>query len=181
MGLKNPIFKDGIYFLTLTVVDWVDVFTRPAYRHIIIDSLVYCQQQKGLVLHAWVVMSNHIHMIASTKDDVSLSDILRDFKKFTSKKIIKAIEEEPESRGNWMLYRFEYAGSNDKKIKDYKFWQDGNEAKELVTTEFMMQKLNYLHQNPVRAEIVDKAEDYRYSSAIDYAGGMGLLKVELLF
>jgi hypothetical protein len=93
---------------------------------------------------------------------------------------VKTIEDGPESRRDWMLYRFEYAGRNDKKIKDYKFWQDGNEAKELVTTEFTMQKLNYLHQNPVRAELVDKAEDYRYSSAIDYAGGKGILEVELL-
>ena len=180
MGIKNPIHPNGIYYLTLTVVDWVDVFTRPVYRHIVIDSLTYCQREKGLVLHAWVLMTNHIHLIASSSEGHTLSDILRDFKKFTNKKIIAAIKEEPESRRDWLLNRFEYAGRNDKKIKDYKFWQEGNEAKELVTTEFMLQKLHYLHENPVRAEWVDSAADYRYSSAIDYAGGRGMLNVSLL-
>ncbi len=180
MGLKNPIFAGNTYYLTLTVVDWIDIFTRPVYRHIIVDSLGYCQKEKGLILHAWVVMSNHVHLIASAKEDTNLSDILRDFKKFTSKKIVSTIQEAPESRRDWMLHRFAYAGTNDAKIKDYKFWKDGNEAKDLITAPFALQKLNYLHQNPVRAEIVDKAEDYRYSSAIDYAGGMGMLKVELL-
>jgi putative transposase len=180
MGIKNPIHPEGIYYLTLTVVDWVDVFTRPIYRHIIIDSLAYCQREKGLILHAWVLMSNHIHLIASAKEGHNVSDFLRDFKKYTNKKIIEAIKEAPESRRNWMLNRFEYAGRKDNKIKDYKFWQEGNEAKELVTTEFMLQKLNYIHENPVRAELVDKAIDYRYSSAIDYAGGKGILTVDLL-
>ena len=180
MGIKNPIHPEGIYYLTLTVVDWVDVFTRPVYRHIIIDSLAYCQREKGLILHAWVVMSNHIHLIASAKEGHNISDFLRDFKKFTSKKIIQAIQEVPESRRDWMLNRFEYAGRNDKKIKDYRFWQEGNEAKELVTTEFMLQKLEYIHENPVRAELVDEAVDYRYSSATDYAGGKGILSVDLL-
>ena len=59
MGLKNKIFPGNIYFLTMTVVDWVDVFTRPFYRHIITDSLNYCVKEKGLVIHAWVLMSNH--------------------------------------------------------------------------------------------------------------------------
>ena len=180
MDIKNPIHPEDIYYLTLTVGDWVDVWTRPVYRHIIIDSLAYCEREKGLILHAWVVMSNHIHLIASAKEGHNISDFLRDFKKFTGKKILEAIQEVPESRRDWMLNRFEYAGRNDKKIKDYRFWQEGNEAKELVTTEFMLQKLDYIHENPVRAELVDEAVDYRYSSATDYAGGKGILSVDLL-
>ncbi|MBS1596566.1 MAG: transposase [Bacteroidetes bacterium] len=181
MGLKNPIHSDGTYYLTLTVVDWVDVFTRPAYRHIIIESLAYCQREKGLILHAWVIMSNHIHLIASARPGHTLSDFLRDFKKHTNKEIIAAIKEMPESRRNWMLNRFEYAGRNDPKIQDYRFWQEGNEAKELSTHDFARQKLDYLHENPVRAEWVDKSTDYRYSSAVDYAGGVGILKIDLLY
>jgi REP element-mobilizing transposase RayT len=86
MGIKNPIFTGCTYFLTLTVTDWVDIFTRPAYKHIITDSLAYCQLEKGLILHAWVIMSNHIHLIASTKDGINLSDILRDLKKIHKQK-----------------------------------------------------------------------------------------------
>jgi len=180
MGLKNKIHTGYLYFLTLTVLDWVDVFTRPVYRHILIDSLEYCQLHKGLELYAWCLMSNHLHLIAGAKDGHNLSDILRDFKKFSSKAIVKAIQVENESRKDWMLNRFAYAATNDVKTKNYKFWQDGNEAKELHTNEFIDQKLQYIHQNPVAAEIVAEPEHYLYSSALNYAGQPGLLDVILL-
>jgi putative transposase len=180
MGLKNKVHAGYLYFLTLTVVDWVDVFTRPAYRHILLDSLKYCQQHKGLELYAWCLMSTHLHLIAGAKGGYNLSAILRDFKKFSSKAIIKAIQEENESRKDWMLNRFSFAAANDIKTKNFKFWQDGNEAKELHTNDFIGQKLQYIHQNPVVAEIVAEPEHYLYSSALDYAGQPGLLDVILL-
>ena len=83
-----------------------------------------------------------------------------------------------ESRKYWLLDRFEFVGRNDKKIKDFKFWMDGNAAKEIHTTEFLEQKIDYIHLNPVRAEIVDEPHHYKYSSAIDYADGKGLLKIK---
>ena len=178
MGIKNKTSDEYKYYLTLTVVDWVDVFTRSRYRHVVLDSLEYCQKEKGLVVYAWCLMSNHLHLIAEAREGFDLSDILRDFKKFTSKEIIREIMEYPESRRDWLLDRFEYAGRHDKKIKGYKFWQDGNEAKEIHTTEFLKQKLDYIHKNPVEAEYVDNPEDYRYSSARDYNGGRGLINVE---
>ena len=177
MGIKNKISPGYLYFLTLTVVDWVDIFTRPYYKHIIINSLKYCQQQKGLEIYAWVLMSNHLHLIAAAKEN-NLSDILRDFKKFTSKAIVKAIQEGNESRQNWILNRFEFAGSNDKKIKNFKFWQDGNEAKEIHSSEFFDQKLEYIHNNPVVAEIVSEPWHYTCSSALDYIGETGLLEIK---
>ncbi|MFL5731535.1 MAG: REP-associated tyrosine transposase [Cytophagaceae bacterium] len=177
MGIRNNIHEGYLYYLTLTIVDWVDVFTRPVYKEIIVDSLKYCQREKGLEIYAWCLMTNHLHLIASAKEGFHLSDILRDFKKYTSKKIIKAIIEENESRREWMLYRFEFAGKYNNKIKDFKFWQDGNEAKEIISNEFLDQKLNYIHRNPVESRIVDEPEYYIYSSAINYAGGKGLLEV----
>jgi putative transposase len=111
-------------------------------------------------------------------ENVCLSDILRDFKKFTSKEIIKTIIEYPESRRDWLLDRFEFAGRYDKKIKNYKFWQDGNEAKEIHSSKFLDQKIEYIHNNPVVAEYVDNAEDYKYSSARDYCNVLGLVKIE---
>jgi putative transposase len=177
MGVKNKISEGYIYFLTLTVVDWVDVFTRPVYRHILIDSLKHCQNEKGLEIYAWCLMSNHLHLIASAKEGFNLSGILRDFKKYTSKQIVVAIGKENESRREWMLNRFEYAGVNDKKIKNYKFLQEGNEAKEIHTNHFLDQKLTYIHMNPVESELVDEPEYYLYSSASDYAGIKGLLEL----
>jgi REP element-mobilizing transposase RayT len=181
MGIKNKISEGYNYFLTLTVIDWIDVFTRPRYKYIILDSLIYCQKNKGLVIYAWCLMSNHIHLIAGSTEGFHLSNTLRDFKKFTSKEIIRAIKENPnESRKKWMLNRFEFAGKYNNKIKNFKFWQEGNEAKEIHTNSFLDQKLDYIHNNPVKAEIVARPEDYLYSSARDYSGEKGLLEVKII-
>lgn len=170
-----------LYFVTSTVVDWVDVFTRQEYKHIILDSLRYCQTNKGLIIHAWVLMSNHLHMVVSTDGSNILGDIMRDFKKFTSKKILSAIEQNvQESRREWLLDRFCFAGMNNKRITNYHFWQDGNYVEEIYTTEFLQQKIDYIHNNPVRAEIVIHPEDYLYSSALVYAGGSGLIDISAL-
>ena len=169
--------KTGVYFVTLTTIDWVDVFTRKEYRIIILNSLRYCQEKKGLNIYAYCLMDSHLHMIISAKEGFNLSDILRDFKKFTSKEIVKNIKEIYESRKDWMLYRFENAGRYLTRIKEYKFWQDGNMAKELTSPEFTLQKVNYIHNNPVEAMIVAEPEHYLFSSAIDYSGGRGLIDI----
>ena len=181
MGLKNSIDHGHIHFLTMTVVDWVDVFTRANHKMTIVDSLKHCQEHKGLEIYARVLMSNHLHMIAAAADESknNLNDILRDFKKYTSKQIAKNIQEDPESRREWMLDRFEFAGRNDSKIKNFRFWQEGNEPKPIYTNEFFIQKLNYIHQNPVKEMIVSRPEDYLFSSAINYTGEKGLLDVIL--
>ena len=82
--------KEGAHFITFAVIEWVDVFTRKDYRDIVVESLKYCQKEKGLIVHAWCIMSNHIHLVISAKNE-NTSDIIRDFKKFTSKEILKAI------------------------------------------------------------------------------------------
>ena len=87
----------GMYFVTPTIVGWVDLFTRPELKHIVIDSLKYCQAHKGLLIHAWCLMPSHLHMIVGTVGD-PLSGILRDFKKFTASAILNEIKTGPESR-----------------------------------------------------------------------------------
>lgn len=167
-----------LYFTTSTVVDWLDVFTRPIYKHILLESLEYCQANKGLDIYAWVLMTNHLHMIVDTSGPDSIGDVLRDFKKFTSKSIVKAIQEkEQESRQEWLMNRFRFRAANDKKVTNYKFWQEDNHVETIYSYDFFKQKLDYIHQNPVRQEIVEKAEDYLYSSARNYAGMDGLLNV----
>ncbi len=180
MNIQHRITGE-VYFVTDTVVDWVDIFTRPIFKHVILESLTYCQKNKGLIIYAWVLMSNHLHMIVGSTGDNKVSDIMRDFKKFTSKEILNVLlADGTESRREWMLNRFEYAGKNDAKIKNYRFWQQGNDAQEIYLNDYFNQKLNYIHENPVKAELVNRAEDYRYSSAIDYAGGKGLLDVVIV-
>ncbi len=180
MGFKYKISNDGIHFITATVVDWIDVFTRKELAEIVIDSLKYCQKEKGLVLYAWCLMPSHLHLIASTKENTTLSNVMRDFKKFTSKSIVAAIKEINESRREWLLDKFEFAGRTNFKNKEYKFWQDGFHPIELDTNAMMEQKLDYLHNNPVAAGIVYEPEHYVYSSAINYTGQLGLLDVLLI-
>lgn len=155
--------QGGVYFLTFTVHQWTDVFTRQTYIDELLNSLVYCQQYKNLEIFAWVVMSNHMHLIVRAKDE-NLSDIIRDFKKYTAKSIYKLIAENlRESRKDWLLKVLSFNG----KIW---FWEEGYHGEEIFSHEFYVTKVNYIHQNPVRAEIVEKEEEYLNSSAGDFYG-----------
>jgi REP element-mobilizing transposase RayT len=157
------------HFISFAVVDWIDALTRQSYNEIILDSLRYCMENKGLCLHAWVIMSNHVHLIISAKNEVLLSDILRDLKKYTSKQIIQAIaNNSTESRKEWMLYMFKRAGRRNVNNTTFQFWQQDNHPIELRTASMLRQRLQYLHENPVKAGIVYEPADYVYSSAIDY-------------
>ena len=167
------------YFITVTVVGWVDVFTRKCYRLTIIDSLNYCQKEKGLAVYGYCIMPSHIHLIARAEGKDSISDILRDFKKFTSKAIVRQIMNEPESRKDWMLEYFKKAGEGYKGIKDYKFWQDGNHSEMITSNQFFDEKLDYIHNNPVIEMIVERPEDYIFSSARNYAGLSNYLDIVL--
>jgi REP element-mobilizing transposase RayT len=178
--------KEKAYFVTLTTVGWVDIFTRPNHKLLIINSLKYCIENKGLIIFAYCLMPSHLHMICRADGNLTLSDILRDFKTFTSKNLINQITEEPESRRDWMLSYFKNAGESLKRIKNYKFWQDGNQAKIIFSKEFFYEKLEYLpvrqagiHNNPVEEMIVEHPEDYLFSSARNYAGLDSLIEVVL--
>jgi len=173
----------GLYFTTSCVVDWIDLFTRPAYKEIIVDSLKHCQTNKGLNIHAWCLMPSHLHMIVSAKEGASLSGCFRDFKKFTNLEIIDTMEHRiNESRKEWLLERFSSNAEPLQRITNYKVWQDGNQPKWLKTNEFIKQKLDYIHDNPVVEGIVDEPEHYLYSSARDYyAGKKGLIDIDFLY
>jgi len=163
--------QQAVHFVTCTVAQWIDVFTRSDYADIVVDSLKFCQEKKGLCIFGWVIMSNHLHMICSCQQGFELSDALRDFKKFTSTAVVTAIEQNKrESRKSWMLWLL-------KQKDEILFWQPGNHPEEIRTRDFFRQKLDYIHNNPVRAGIVDKPEEYRYSSARDFYGKQGLIEL----
>jgi len=169
-----------MYFVTMATVGWVDLFTRWELKHVIVDSLRYCQKEKGLVIHAWCLMPSHLHMIISTRKG-RLSDITRDFKKFTAKELIKTMELINESRKEWILELFSEVADHLKRVSNYKVWQDGNHPELLFSAKFTQQKLDYIHNNPVTDEIVDEPEEYRYSSARDYyTKRKGYLEVEII-
>ena len=168
--------QDELHYVTFQIVRWIDIFTRQIYRDIVIDSLRFCQQNKGLEIHAFVVMSNHIHLLLRS-DIGKLSNTIKEFKSFTAKKILETVNTESESRREWMLNLFEFSAKQHKRNEKYQVWTHENHAEIVYGNQFMDSKINYIHENPVRAGIVEKAEDYLYSSARNYAGLDGVLDI----
>lgn len=156
---------DELYFVTLTVTHWIDIFTRRIYNDFLINNLTWCQQHKKLNIYAYVIMTNHIHLVANVEDG-SLGDVLRDFKTYTSKELVKIISDNiSESRKEWMLKAFERAGEQNPLNKNHQFWQNGNYPVLLYSPAVIQQKIDYIHDNPVRAGFVGSAHEYWYSSA----------------
>lgn len=154
--------NSGIYYITFTIKRWYYLFDRHNRWNILLDSLKYCQQNKGIKIYAWVFMMNHIHLIIESSN---VSGFIRDFKKFTSKEFKKNITEtEPN-----VLKIFIENGV-------YEFWNRTNMPKRIESEEFLQQKKNYIEQNPVRKNYVKNAQDWVYSSA----NPENLLKLERL-
>ena len=171
--------QTALHYLTIATVNWIDVFTGKKYRDVLIESLAYCRKEKGLELYGYVIMSNHVHLIARAKEGFELSNILRDFKKHTAKQIIKLIQTEPESRREWLLQVMQEHGKDNSKNKTYQLWRNDNHPIALHSNEVIQQKLNYIHQNPVEAGIVEKQEDYLYSSARNYSELTSVLEIDI--
>ena len=171
---------DELYFVSFAIVCWIDVFIRSEYRDILLESWKYCMKHKGLDIYAWCIMTSHVHMIIGSHDR-PMADIVRDMKKYTSTKLIKAIRENAsESRREWMLAIFQQSGQHNSQNKKYQFWQQNNHPIELTTPKITHQILTYIHANPVEAGFVDYPEAYTYSSARDYDGQKGLIDIELI-
>ncbi|MFN0032685.1 MAG: transposase [Flavobacteriales bacterium] len=143
------------------------------------DSLNYCIDQKGLVVHAWDLMTNHAHLLIDTTGE-PLEDIVRDFKRHTSKAITHAIENNIQESRDWMLYLFQRSGEMNGMNVNVQFWKNGYHPIHCWNKELILQTINYIHQNPVRAEFVSEAHEWKYGSATNYALGHGLVKLEML-
>ena len=166
----------GLYFVSFAVVGWLDVFTRNEYKDLVLDSLEFCQNNKGMEIHAWCIMTNHVHLIFRSIEDQKPELLLGDFKRFTSRSIIKAIQENVrESRKEFLLGYFKQEASKSSNTTNYQFWRHDNKPIELWSNEVIQQKIDYIHNNPVEEGIVFRPEDYKYSSASDYAGVKGVL------
>ena len=167
------------HFLTFQVIDWVDVFSRKEYRDIALQSLDFCRKGKGLQIWAYVIMTNHIHAILSARDG-NLPAIIRDFKRFTATHIIKAIQTPQESRSDWMLKRFEFAARSNVRSSHHQFWTHENHAEVNYSQDFFIQKLTYIHMNPVRAGWVLKPEDWYCSSLRNYLGLPAPIEIDVM-
>lgn len=172
--------QEGLYFLTFQVVGWVDIFSRQIYRDMIIDSLDYCRKNKGLQIYAYVIMTNHIHVIVRSRVGL-LSNTVRDFKRFTSVKIMNEVSDNVrESRKGWMTMVFEYYARFNNKASRRQFWTHENHAVELTSNQMIDSRVDYIHNNPVRAGWVGSAEHYLYSSAGSYCNLPGKLEIDFI-
>lgn len=172
--------KDGAYFVSFATVNWIDVFTRNDYFSVITASLDYCRKEKGMEIYGYCIMPSHIHLIfRSAQGDPS--GLMRDFKGYTSRKLLKAIEENPqESRKEWLLWMFERAGLKNSNVKQKQFWQQHNQPIEIWSLKVFEQKLNYIHQNPVETGFVTDPIDWKYSSARNYGNNdQTVLEIDL--
>ena len=193
---KNPETK---HFITMSTVDWVDIFTKAVYFEILINSLKFCQNDKGLVIYAYVLMTNHLHMIVRCnpillggscasdkrrslasdlrkKQKPRLSQILQDFKRHTATKIFKELQEDNRTYIQEIL---RYQKSN--KNIEFQLWQHDNHPIVIKSDKFFQQKLNYIHNNPVKQQYVEAPEHWLYSSARNYLlDDHSIIKVELI-
>ena len=147
----NKNLCDQIYFVTFTVINWYYFFDRFERFKILEESFFYCQKNKRLKIYAFVFMSNHLHFIGSAEN---LSVVICDMKKYLSKKFKQNIKQnEPH-----LLKEFKRNGK-------YRFWQKTNYPKLITSENFFQQKVDYIHNNPVKKIYVSRPEDWRWSSA----------------
>tara|TARA_R110000744_G_scaffold57009_2_gene120016 strand:+ start:473 stop:973 length:501 start_codon:yes stop_codon:yes gene_type:complete len=166
--------------VSFATVYWLDVFTRDEYFQTIIENLNFCRKEKGMEIYCWCIMPSHVHLIFRDKNN-NPGKLLGQFKAHTSKEIQKSIETNPqESKKEWLLWMMERAGRKNANVKARQFWQQHNKPIELWSSHVIDQKVDYIHNNPVEAGFVLEPWHWKYSSAIDYSGGKGLLEIDLI-
>jgi putative transposase len=154
------------HFATSTIVAWLPVFTTAARCDILIQSLEYCRAHKGLKIYAWVILDNHFHAILAAPD---LSRVLADFKRHTAHQILELLRTE---RCEWLRNQFQYFRAAHKVESTHQIWLEGSHPQAIVSDEIMLQKLEYLHHNPVKRGPVAVPEHWRYSSAHEWCPGV---------
>lgn len=163
--------------MSFAVVEWLDVFTRNEYKDILLESLRFCQKQKGMEIFAWCIMTNHVHLVFRSNEGYRPEIVLGDFKKFTSRELVKAVSNNPrESRRYWLLTKFKEAAMASSNVKNFQFWRHDNKPIEVWSNKVIAEKIRYVHNNPVEEGLVFRPEDYVYSRASDYAGDQGVLE-----
>lgn len=166
---------DKPHFLTCTVVEWLPVFTRPDAVQIILDSWVHQREHDGLKLFGYVILENHLHFVAQAP---RLDKCLSSFKSYTAARLIELLEAR---KAEQLLARLRFAKRAHKHDREYQFWQEGSHAEMIFSEAVMRQKLDYIHQNPVKRGYVELPEHWRYSSARNYLGQPGLIEIDPWF
>ena len=179
MSRNYKFYNDkGLYFISFATVYWIDVFTRESYLSVLADSVTYCRAHKGMEVYAYCFMPNHVHLVFRSNNG-DPAGLIRDFKSFTSKKIVQLIEDNPvESRKEWLLEMFEKAAKSNPTVSYRQFWQQHNKPIELWSDKVIKQKIDYIHNNPVISGFVTDIIDWKYSSARNYQDDHTILTID---
>jgi len=159
------------YFLTCTVVNWIPIFASPAVTQVVLDSLTFLRENERMTVYAYVIMENHLHLIASSND---LTKEVGDFKSYSARQIIDFFKERNARK---ILEQFHFFRKQHKRDRSYQLWQEGSHPRQIQGVDMMRQKIEYIHNNPVKRGYVDEQTHWRYSSARNYAGLGGLIEV----
>jgi len=163
---------DHPHFVTCTVLHWIPIFTRPESVQILLDSLKHLQENDDLKVHAYVILENHLHIVVQSGD---LPQSLRKFKSYTAKKLIELLQR---NNVTTILDQLAFYKKAHKKTAEFQVWQEGYQPKLIQSEQMMRERIEYIHNNPIKRGYVDEAKHWRYSSARDYEGEAGLLPVD---
>ena len=160
MRSKYKIYdKQGIYFITSSIIEWIPIFISKSYFDILISSMEYCQENKNLTIYAYVILDNHFHMICHAPE---LSLTIQSMKRHTAKCIIEQLETDNKT---WLLNLLSFYKKKHKKESTHQLWQEGFYPKQIISDESLLQKVEYIHYNPVKRGYVSLPEHWNYSSA----------------
>lgn len=160
------------HFLTCTVVAWIPLFNNTDLIDILYATLRFMQKHNRLIIHAYIIMDNHLHFVAASEN---LSKEIGNFKSYTARRIIDTLKENKENR---VLEQLARAKALHKTDRQFQVWQEGSHPQVIQNKAMMMQKIEYIHHNPVKQGLIDNPVQWKYSSAANYAGEHGLLDVE---
>jgi putative transposase len=156
---------DCAHFITSTIVEWLPVFTTAPCCDILVRSFVFCRKEKDMRIHAWVILDNHFHAIVSGPE---LARTIADLKKFTARELLSQLKVEGRV---WLLNELAYFRAAHKSDSTHQVWQEGVHPQRILSDEMMFQKLDYLHNNPVKRGFVASPEHWVYSSAHEWLPG----------
>jgi putative transposase len=160
------------HFITSTVLHWIPIFTRTQTTEIVFESLRYLQKRDNLKIYAYVVLENHLHLVTSS-DDIARS--ISRFKRHTAREIIDLLNE---ANVKTILDQLAFYKKAHKRDREYQLWQEGMQPKQILSDGMMIDRINYIHNNPVKRGYVDEGKAWRYSSARNYEGREGMIEIE---
>jgi len=163
------------HFITCTILHWIPIFTNKDSVDIVINSLKYLQKSDNLKIYSYVILENHLHLIASSND---ISKTIKKFKSFTAKELLKLLKEK---NVKTILDQLAFYKKAHKIHTQYQVWQEGFAPKLIQSEKMMIEKIEYIHNNPVKRGYIEEAHHWRYSSARDYLGIKGLIDIERIW